>query len=156
MSEGKRKSHIESWNNKTYKIQIIPHLSVWSKINTVKDFEDIFFGKSWFFVFFRPLVSLQYLFLTPECRQHRDWNGSKSYADPVIANLEFCVSFTPIQRRFKDWERSSRYRHGPTQFLPDLFSWLTTDGAESRINANRGRWKQKLNSKFQTKGCNDI
>ena len=43
------------------------------------------------------------------------------------------------QRRFKDWERSSRYRHGPTQFLPDLFSWLTTDGAESRINANRGR-----------------
>ena len=94
MSEGKRKSHIESWNNKTYKIQIIPHVSVWSKINTVKDFEDIFFGKSWFFVFFRPLVSLQYLFLTPECRQHRDWNGSKSYANPVIANLEFCVSFT--------------------------------------------------------------
>ena len=43
------------------------------------------------------------------------------------------------QRRFKDSERSSRYRHGPTQLLPDLFSWLTTDGAESRINANRRR-----------------
>ena len=103
MSEGKRKSHIESWNNKTYKIQIIPHLSVWSKINTVKDFEDIFFGKSWFFVFFRPLVSLQYLFLTPECRQHRDWNGSKSYADPVIANLEFCVRQDTRNKKLASW-----------------------------------------------------
>ena len=34
------------------------------------------------------------------------------------------------QRRFKDWERSSRYRHGPTQFLPDQLTKLTTEGAE--------------------------
>ena len=34
------------------------------------------------------------------------------------------------QRQFKDWERSSRYRHGPTQFLPDQLTKLTTEGAE--------------------------
>ena len=36
------------------------------------------------------------------------------------------------QRQFnKDWERSSRYRHGPTQFLPDQLTKLTTEGAKS-------------------------
>ena len=62
------KENLPHWKLKqqTYKIQIISHLSVWSKRNKVKDFEDIFFAKSWILVFFRPLVSLQYLFLTPE------------------------------------------------------------------------------------------
>ena len=37
---------------------------------------------------------------------------------------------TDKQCQFKDWERSSRYRHGPTQFLPDQLTKLTTEGAE--------------------------
>ena len=50
----------------------------------------------------------------------------------VIPNYFFFSSArSRCQRQFKDWERSSRYRHGPTQFLPDQLTKLTTEGAKS-------------------------